>query len=521
MTRTPFRSFLLCTVLAGSAACANGEFADQEGQVPVVIGLSKAGVSVGESVDILGANFAHGTRGHAVALFEGEFHAKSGLTHPVSYEVRPHWEDGNRLVWPHVGPYTSPFSPTGDETGRFVGTVTVINIDDDGSETFSDPAPLELEILPSVIVTGFAPVESDCAEPSKIVLDNFAYKVDVKAIGFTPRNFTYVTDSPFQELPNIMRQEAVSNVDSFGEEGQILFPPVPEDRAFYLGNLVVAALDENDEEHAIAVTVGVHRPVEYIYYDEVKIAEIEAPQPVSGCIAGGQTEGLTVSYTESESETRTRTVGRNWNEEWLSSHTGTIEQSRTETNSIGITINESSESGTEANWVNGRDIQGGGGVTGGFKPFGIGVEVAAEGKYTDVSRDGGRTYNSTTSGYSVAEDFSSTDTESWAYSNTAGYNLSSGGSDFFTVSSEESTIFNFSARILPGQFGVFYRQTTRMAIPGAVVAYNRCGIPEVVAETNFYDYVWSVDMAVANDCAELPKSNLPEAECFIAPCSGS
>ena len=518
MQSSLIRSLLFSALVSTAAACAAGAEQDTGPEAPKVIGLSKTGVSVGQSIEILGANFVHGNEGHAVALFEGEYHAKSGTTHPVSYEVRPHWEDGNRLVWSHVGPYTVPFSPTGDETGTFVGTVTVINNAEDGSETFSEPAPIELEILPSVVITGLAPIDSDCAEPSKVILDNFAYKVDVKAIGFTPRNFTYVTDSPFQVIPKVMRQVAVSNVDSFGEGGDIAFPAVPGDRPFYTGTLVVAALDDNDVEHAIAISIGVHRPFEYVMYDKVEVAEIEAAQPVSGCIAGGSTEGLTVSYTESSSESRSRTTGVTWNEQWLSQHTGTITESRSETNSVGLTINESSTEGSEINWENGRDI--GGGASAGGTLFGL-VEVGVEGKYTDISRDGGSTYRNSTSGYTVGQDFSSTDTESWAFSNTQGYTLTQGGSDFWTVSSEESTIVSFQARILAGQYGVFYRQTTRMALPGAIIAYNRCGIAEVVGEANFFDYAWSVDLGTGNDCPPLPESNLPDAECFIAPCSGA
>jgi len=518
MKTNSIRSALFALLAFSAASCAAGAEQAPTGVSPKVIGLSKTAVSVGQSLEILGANFAHGTQGHTVVLFEGEYHAKSGATSPVSYEVRPHWEDGNRLVWSQVGPYTVPFSPTGDETGTFVGTATAINIDEDGVETFSEPAPTELEILPSVVITGLSPVGSDCAEASKIILDNFAYQVDVKAIGFTPRNFTYVTNSPFQAIPKVMRQEAVSNVDSFGAGGDIAFPAVPDDRPFYTGTLVVAALDEGGEEHAIAISIGVHRPFEYIMYDKVEVAEIEAAQPVSGCIAGGNEEGRAVTYTETSSESRSRTTGITWNEQWLSQHTGTISQSRSETNSVGLTISDSNTEGSEINWENGRDIEGGGSVGGSL--FGV-VEVGVEGKYRDISRDGGSTYSNHTSGYTVGQDFSSTDTESWAFSNTQGYTLSTGGSDFWTVTSEESTIVSFEGRILPGQYGVFYRQTTRMALPGAVIAYNQCGIAEVVGEANFYDYTWSVDLGTGNDCPPLPKSNLPEAECFIAPCNGA
>jgi hypothetical protein len=490
---------------------------ESEEGAPTLLGLSKTSVGVGQSIDILGANFAHGQEGHTVVLFEGDFHTKDGPVHEVSYEVRPHWEDGNRLVWSHFGPYTVPFSPTGDEIGNFSGTMTAINVLE-GVETFSAPVPVELEVEPSVIIRGLAPVESECDAPSRVILDNFTYKVDVQAVGFTPRNFTYITSSPYQQQPAIMRQEAVSHVGSFGEGGELSFPPVPADQTFYAGTVVVASLGEDGEERVTPITIGVHRPVEFIMYDRVEIAEIEAAQPVSGCIAGGSANGRTVTYTESETQTRSRTVGINWNESWLSQHTGTVSQSKTSTNSIGVSVSESATEGSEINWENGRDIEGGANVGGSL--FGL-VEVGASGKYTDISRDGGSVYGSKTSGYTVNQDQSITDTESWAFSNTQGYNLSMGGSDFWTVSSSQSTIVSFQGEILPGQYGVFYRQSTRMALPGAVIAYNRCGIPEHVADANFYDYTWSVDLGTGSDCPPLPETDLPPAECFIAPCSGA
>lgn len=500
-----------------AGACADASGQGDVDLKPQIIGLSKAAVSVGQSVTILGANFAHGRTGHTVVLFEGEYHAKSGATNPVSYEVRPHWEDGNSLVWSHVGPYNVPFSPTGDEIGTFIGTATIINIGPKGEEYFSEPATVELEILPSIILTGLAPVESDCDQPSKVILDNFPYKVDVKAIGFEPRNFTYVVDSPFQTVPKVMRQEAVAAVDSFGQGGEIVFPEVPEDRPFYNGVLVVAALDQNGKEQAIAITVGVHRPFEFILSDKVEPAEVEAAQPVSGCFDGGNEDGRFLTYTETQVDTRSRTTGITWNEEWLESHTGTIEQSKSTTNSVGITISNSSETGSEANWERGHDF---GGSVKGEGMLGL-VKVAVEGKYNYHRGRGGSTYQNKTSSYSVNEDHSSTDTESWAFSNTTGYNLSKGNSDFWTVESTNSTSVSLEGRILPGQFGVLYRQTTRMALPGNLIAYNRCGIHEVVGDANLYDYVWSVALATGSSCLPLPKSNLPEAECLIAPCNGA
>jgi hypothetical protein len=95
-----------------------------------------------------------------------------------------------------------------------------------------------------------------------------------------------------------------------------------------------------------------------------------------------------------------------------------------------------------------------------------------------------------------------------------------GGSDFWSVSSTQSISRTFSGLILPGDYGVFYRQTTRLALPGWVVAYNLCGVPRTVAETDFFDYTWAVELATGPSCPPFPRSRLPTPQCFLQPCSG-
>jgi hypothetical protein len=119
---------------------------------------------------------------------------------------------------------------------------------------------------------------------------------------------------------------------------------------------------------------------------------------------------------------------------------------------------------------------------------------------------------------SVGGDSSESDTESWATTNSESHNVAKGGQDFWTVSSADSKSLAFTGLILPGHFGVFYRQTTRTAIPGKVIAYNECGVPQVVAEAHFFDYLWSLELAQGDTCSPLPQSHLPEAQCIMAPC---
>jgi hypothetical protein len=447
----------------------------------------------------------------------------NGGVHQVDLRIRPHWEDGNRLTWANIGPFDIPFSPTGDELGTFVGNITAINIDKDTrEESASEPTAARIDVNPSIIIREFEPVEADCSNPVKRVLGNFTYRVKVEAIGFTPRNFTYViAGEPTADAPRIIRREAQGQVDSIGDNEEIWFEAVPAGRGFYQAVFAVAALGSDGVERHTALVFGVHSPVEVIPLQRYEISEIEAPIPVSGCIAGGDTNGRTVTYTESETDSRSRTFGINWNQEWIEQAQRTNGGSTSRTNGVSIQMNESQTNGWETTYTHsfGKEVSAGGGTEVSIIPAVWSVSAQAEGglKWNDSTSNS--TYGSNTRGYSVGRDYSTTDTESWAFTQTSGYSLSQGGQDFWEVSSSTSTIVSFEGFVLPGQYGVFYRQATRIGLPGAVVAYNLCGTPEVVGETILTDYTWSVDLAQGRECPPFPESDLPEAQCFSSPCS--
>ena len=530
MNRTDLRtivsnlsSFLLLSLLAAGAlaagAACTGEIggAPEELSAPTVLAVTNGVVSVGDDIEIVGGDFQNSSERHTAIELRGNYETETGAVHPVELRIRPHWEDGNRMVWAFFGPFDVPFSPTGDELGTFVGTITAINVDETTRvEIESEPLDLELEVGPSLIITDFQPIDADCSQRSNVILGGFEYVVDVKALGFEPVNFSYVVaGEPESGGPRIHREAAAGSAASFGGNGELVFDPVPNYVPFYLATLGVTALDTKGRQHVLALDFGVHNPVEYINLNRVRVAEIYQAVPISGCISGGETNGRTVTYTESETDTRSRTVGVNWNQEWFEEHNITNTNTTTETNGIEVGISSSSTEGAEWGWENGRDISGGGSVGGSL--FGV-VELGVSGEYKDIHREHASWNRSNTRGFTVGRNYSRSDTESWAFSATAGHSISTGGSDFWTVSSTDSTILSFEGYILPGEFGVFYRQTTRLAVPGAIVSYNLCGIPEVVAETNFYDYTWSVDLAQGVDCPDFPESSLPPAECLLAPC---
>jgi hypothetical protein len=511
------RSLSLIVSAIAISGCAGGEGGPDNLDAPVVLAVPKAEVSVGDDIEVIGGNFVASASVQTELRLVGDYLADNGASYAVDYRVKPHWEDGNRVVWAFFGPYDIPFSPTGDELGTFSGDIYAINVHrETGVEIESDPLALDLRVGPSIIIRDFQPVDADCSKRPNVILAGFDYRMDVEAVGFEPVNFSFViAGEPTSTGPRVFRQPALGARASWGDEGGFFFERVPQEVPFYLASLGVASLDTKGRQHILSLDFGVHTPIEHIQTGKVKVAEIMEAAPVSGCISGGETNGRTVTYTEQETDTRSRTVGVNWNQEWREEVSETQGTSTTETNGVSVEVSESETVGTEWGWEDGRDISGGGNAGGSL--FGV-VEVGVSGEYKDIHREH-RSWNaSRTVGRTVGRSYSRSDTESWAFTQTIGQSVSQGGSDFWTIESSSSTIVSFEGLILPGEYGVFYRQTTRLAIPGAVVSYNLCGEPEIVAETNFYDYAWSVDLAQGAECPPFPESSLPEAQCLIAPC---
>src|SRR5689334_1034012 len=95
-------AFVLASVTAIGCGAHVPE-ADENG--PMVLGLSRSSVAVGDQIEIIGGNFLTGINGRTEVRLDGEYHTKGGGTHPVHMQFRPHWEDGNTLAWAQFGPF--------------------------------------------------------------------------------------------------------------------------------------------------------------------------------------------------------------------------------------------------------------------------------------------------------------------------------------------------------------------------------------------------------------------------------
>ncbi len=85
-----------------------------------------------------------------------------------------------------------------------------------------------------------------------------------------------------------------------------------------------------------------------------------------------------------------------------------------------------------------------------------------------------------------------------------------------SVSSGTSQSLAMSGEILPGQYGVFYRQTQRLERLGKILHRAVCGETAVVGDARVTDWNWAPDLAVTSNglCPPAPPSNLPPAQVF-------
>jgi hypothetical protein len=234
-------------------------------------------------------------------------------------------------------------------------------------------------------------------------------------------------------------------------------PALADDTLFAISELALGARGTGGDFIDSDYLIGIHRSLDWVDSAAPSVAQIEEPTPVSGCNSGGDTQGRTLAYSEQETDERARTVAFTWNESWAE---------------------ENGELDDPAAFAE-RGLRG------------I-VDGPRVGPDTDTFTVGG-------------------------YEQRSRPTFRPGEDSFWEVASID-VLGGEEGMILPGEFGVWYRQTTRVAYPAAVVALDACGAPQVVAEAMAFDYRWDVELAQNDECPPFPEPSLPAAECFIAPC---
>lgn len=622
------RVLLVASLLCASGGCAAGEMRATQPTALRVDGLSTHRIAVGERLEIFGEGFPAQSEGWVDVTFRGELRLEDGTASPVEVTVPLASEAPGVLVWESFGAYRIPFGD-GLHVGTFVGEVRGTARYYDGSYTEQRGTGLlaRLEVRPSIVVRDFRAMGdgwyADCAEPSTTVIHGVAYGMRVRAVGFRPVRTEFVLSPGF-----VVDGETTTDVRRFAHDNRdleqaILVRPavVPDYVDGFVASVTVRMIDEAGTPHELEYPMMVRRPLEVVWNTRMEVAEIYPPEPVSGCIAGGAASVVT-EYSESRSETRTRSwqrsMARNWTttvgEQHGATYGSSLSQGVTDTTGTTVSMTDTTSRGVSVvdtdsftrtdgrmattsvqfsegrsdtiGWSVGRGhtstttneigvgVSGSvtvgvsgeastgllpGGKVGGSVEGTVGVEghyrrgwgtsdtetVGASGSATGTSSvSRGESVGTSTSvsesrsravgaswqrsqSYAEANSFSRaislqasrSYTQSVQQSRSVAESLGVTETDLYSVSTTEATSLRTQSWVWAGQYGVWYRQTTRLVRRGVVITHDLCGNSAEAGQVRIDDWRWAPDLAVGTSCP--PPSNLPPAECRIGPCSSA
>lgn len=434
-----------------------------ENKTPALYVASPSELAVGDEVTIIGKDFIEGIHGRPIVHFTGTFFDESGAQHAVDYQAEAELLNTTKLRWrmfPNV-----VFHPNGDQLGRFVGQVVVINEGNDGSRKASSGLPIAIDIKPSIIPRMVRPSSVGCGRA--VVTDTLedqpmAFTMEVIGLraGTTDApltfhwtflaehwnvSFTYGVTDPGSIIPETgallltdeVKSGRTSVVTDGGDRNMLLkigedligtarlkilrTKKLPEEGNNMPINVNVAVVDATGKTARLSLRMTIHKMADMHYDNVQRIAERFPAVQVTDCIPGGDI-GRDVSYHESNSESRSRAMGFNYNAQ------------------VGMQM------GLPSN------------------PFALGVNFSA--------------------GFGV--------------------NVNE------TISTDKSTSLNLSGHLLPGMYGAFYRQTTRVERVARLVGWTACGESVDLGEAILTDWIFTPDLASGPSC--VPPSNLPPAQ---------
>ena len=470
-----FHQVLAGITLLALAACGGEEQAPQgnnnpppptwTNKKPSLLMASPSRMAVGQTLTIYGKDFIARSRGQVVIRFRGTFYDSKGGTEAVDYQAKGTVLNTGKVtwdLWPNV-----VFSRSGDKLGRFVGSVTVLNHGNDNSYKYSDSLPVAIDVMPSLIPRVARPMNNGCKPLVSGTLENQAMAFAVEAVGLragTKDNplvfywtflakqwqvgFDYgtVTPKPDQAkdggyvIEDRVTSGAMSTLQDGGPKNFLL--KVGSDlfgskriKSLKTGKIpspgnnmpitaLVAATDSTGKTVRLSIKITINKKVGIVYNGVQKIARRYPPVRVSGCIPG-QDIGRDVSYSEGSHESRSRSVGINWNA------------------SVGGNLAPIPSN-----------------------PFALGLNFSV--------------------GFGV--------------------NIQD------SVSSDKSKSLQLSGHILPGEYGSFYRQTTKWHRVAQLYVNNVCGGQIHVGDAVMSDWTFTPELATGTSCP--PPSSLPKAQIF-------
>ncbi|MCB9554988.1 MAG: hypothetical protein H6707_02715 [Deltaproteobacteria bacterium] len=150
-------------------------------RAPTLMAASPAKLAVGEQLTIIGDDFISSDYGVPYIKFVGTFTDDQGASYPVDLQIETKRTNSGKLtwsLWPNI-----VFHPQGDRLGTFVGDIQVLNVGNDGSQKLSDPLPTTVEIGPSLIPLLAQPKKGGCQPVVTSTLGDTGYQFQLRAVG--------------------------------------------------------------------------------------------------------------------------------------------------------------------------------------------------------------------------------------------------------------------------------------------------------------------------------------------------
>ncbi len=457
---------------------------------PRLDSIAPNALTLGDTVKVLGADFIASADGNLALLMDGDYVDSEGVSYPFVGEIQLD------VINPSVAEFSFEeifFHPNKDKIGTWTGTATLVNRrpnNDDimaDRERWSNDKTLSLRVEPSIMLSRMRSADDvGCPEVSRATNSDNNIELGFKAIGFgvaSPEQpwkvrmsfsspevkVRYVIPDAFDFWPiNGPLDDTVSTLVADGshrvefdmESGdQVILdptttartvrvsPPVTIGQDSYseviLGSLLAGDASEGGKTTAnfvLEVTADdgrtLRRLVSMDIWAEIelgvwsgaeRIVERYEAHAVSGCIPGGEI-GRTLSYSESETITQSRSIDIKWN--------------------AGVS-----------------------------STLGFQVGISS----TNVSSNQG-------------------------WSQSFGVDISE------SISSSTSMGQNITVQLLPGFFGMSYRQLERLERVVDVIYHNACGQSGIVGEGQLVNWNFAFDIAQGGECP--PPSNLPSPELF-------
>lgn len=429
---------------------------------PVLHAATPNALSVGESLVVLGQDYIPDVYGYPLLQIKGTYFNDQGQSHAVDRQDKARLVNSGKIswsLWPNI-----VFDPTGMRLGSFVGSIVVINVHKDGSQEISNELPVKIDVKPSLIPRSAQPQSGGCKPVVGATVEDTPFNFTVEAIGLRPGTkeapltfyWTFLPKYWNVSLTDMLKMPAtLHDDDTIMLEEQVTSGQASAVSDAGINNLLLKINSDILGQGRLKVLrTGKKIPQEGNSF----IATVN--------VAAKDASGKSISLSIPLEIFRVATMSYDGNAKVVERFEPELVSDCMSGGDIGRSVtydeNKSESHGRSLNfqWNGNANLK--------FNPY------PANPFLLDLN-------------------FS------------AGFGMDISAS----VNSSEADGMNISGQILPGDFGVFYRQTVRIARIGKLIGHTVCGDEVDMGRAVLTDWIFTPDLATGSRC--IPPSKLPPA----------